>query len=121
MLRCEEHVGIIANWNRSLQAIGPDSKYIKFVHADDWLFADCLARMAELAEEGHEGCAFRVGLNTQTQDRARPMGWRFGCRKRGVRVEDVLGGHKAQCSKVGSPSRGLARHGFGSCFCLKVR
>ena len=50
VVRCDEHVGIIANWNRSLQAISPDSKYIKFVHADDWLFVDCLARMVDLAD-----------------------------------------------------------------------
>jgi glycosyltransferase involved in cell wall biosynthesis len=50
VIRCDEHVGIIANWNRSLQTISADSKYVKFVHADDWLFADCLARMVELAE-----------------------------------------------------------------------
>jgi glycosyltransferase involved in cell wall biosynthesis len=50
VIRCDEHVGIIANWNRSLQTFSTDSKYVKFVHADDWLFADCLARMVELAE-----------------------------------------------------------------------
>jgi glycosyltransferase involved in cell wall biosynthesis len=50
VIRCDEHVGIIANWNRSLQAISPDSNYIKFVHADDWLYVDCLARMVELAD-----------------------------------------------------------------------
>jgi glycosyltransferase involved in cell wall biosynthesis len=50
VIRCDEHLGIIPNWNRSLQAISAESDYIKFVHADDWIFADCLTRMVELAE-----------------------------------------------------------------------
>ncbi len=54
VVRCDEHVGIIENWNRSLRTISDGSEYIKFVHADDWLFADCLARMVELAETSPE-------------------------------------------------------------------
>ena len=50
VVQCDEHVGIIENWNRSLQAINAGSDYIKFVHADDWLFAECLARMVALAD-----------------------------------------------------------------------
>jgi len=50
VVRCDEHVGIIQNWNRSLESISPDSDYVKFVHADDWLFSDCLARMIDVAE-----------------------------------------------------------------------
>jgi hypothetical protein len=30
--------------------MSPQSKYCKFVHADDWLFPDCLAEMVGLAE-----------------------------------------------------------------------
>src|SRR5210317_974613 len=33
LVRCEEHLGIIDNWNRSLQSISDDSEYVKFVHA----------------------------------------------------------------------------------------
>ena len=54
VMRCDEHVGIIENWNRSLQPVSRDSDYIKFVHADDWLFADCLERMVELADTNQE-------------------------------------------------------------------
>jgi len=48
-VRCSEHVGIIQNWNRSLLSVDPGSDYIKFVHADDWLFPDCLTRMLDVA------------------------------------------------------------------------
>ena len=57
VVRCDKHVGIIENWNRSLQSISDDSDYIKFVHADDWLFAECLARMVQLADTND-----RIGL-----------------------------------------------------------
>ncbi len=42
---------VIANWNFSTCQISPESKYCKMVHADDWLFPECLARMVALAEE----------------------------------------------------------------------
>ena len=50
VVQADEHVGPIQNWNRSLADIGDDSEYIKFVHADDWLFQTCIARMVELAD-----------------------------------------------------------------------
>jgi glycosyltransferase involved in cell wall biosynthesis len=43
-------VGPIENQNRAVQEIAPDSKYTKVLHADDWLFRECLERMVELAE-----------------------------------------------------------------------
>jgi glycosyltransferase involved in cell wall biosynthesis len=42
---------IIANWNRALRQISPDSKYCKVIHADDRLFPECLARMVAAMEE----------------------------------------------------------------------
>jgi glycosyltransferase involved in cell wall biosynthesis len=51
VVQCDEHVGPIQNWNRSLADVGDDSEYIKFVHADDWLFPTCIARMVELADQ----------------------------------------------------------------------
>jgi len=50
VIRCDEHVGPIQNWNRSLNYVHSDSEYVKFVHADDWLFPDCIERMVELAD-----------------------------------------------------------------------
>ncbi len=50
VVQSSDHVGVIQNWNRSLSHLDPLSKYIKFVHADDWLYPDCVARMVEVAE-----------------------------------------------------------------------
>ncbi|MDR7468461.1 MAG: glycosyltransferase family 2 protein [Armatimonadota bacterium] len=36
--------------NFALRQISPASAYCKVVHADDWLFPECLARMVEVAE-----------------------------------------------------------------------
>ena len=57
VVQCDEHVGPIQNWNRSLTYIDAESKYVKFVHADDWIFPECLSRMVEVAETSE-----RVGL-----------------------------------------------------------
>ena len=38
------------NWNHSMHQISSESKYCKVVHADDWLFPECLDRMVEVAE-----------------------------------------------------------------------
>jgi glycosyltransferase involved in cell wall biosynthesis len=54
VVQCDEHVGPIQNWNRSLADVSDDSEYIKFVHADDWLFPQCIARMVELAEQNEK-------------------------------------------------------------------
>lgn len=40
----------IPNWNHAMQQISPESKYCKVVHADDWLFPECITRMVEVAE-----------------------------------------------------------------------
>jgi glycosyltransferase involved in cell wall biosynthesis len=55
--RADTHLPIIANWNRALRQISPDSRYCKVLHADDRLFTECLARMSALMD-AHE----RVGL-----------------------------------------------------------
>ncbi|MCB0212853.1 MAG: glycosyltransferase family 2 protein [Anaerolineae bacterium] len=39
------------NWNHAMRQISPDSRYCKVVHADDWLFPDCIAHMVTLAEQ----------------------------------------------------------------------
>lgn len=46
----EKFLNIIPNWNHALTKISPRSKYCKVVHADDWLFPECIERMVELAE-----------------------------------------------------------------------
>ncbi|MCC6345982.1 MAG: glycosyltransferase family 2 protein [Nitrospirales bacterium] len=42
---------IMRNWNHALRQISPGSKYVKVVHADDWLFPECLMKMVQVAEE----------------------------------------------------------------------
>lgn len=41
---------MIPNWNHALRQISEYSKYCKIVHADDWLFPDCLTQMIQTAE-----------------------------------------------------------------------
>jgi glycosyltransferase involved in cell wall biosynthesis len=72
VVSCDKHVGIIENWNRSLQSISDESDYIKFVHADDWLFAECLERMVQLADTNdHIGLvsAYRLEEDSVSLDR----------------------------------------------------
>lgn len=45
-----EFVGCDQNGNIAFRQIVPESKYCKMVHADDWLFPECVERMVELAE-----------------------------------------------------------------------
>ncbi|MGH7388526.1 MAG: glycosyltransferase family 2 protein [Candidatus Rokuibacteriota bacterium] len=42
-------VGVIANHNIAFRQLSPGSAYCKVVHADDWLFPECLARMVDVA------------------------------------------------------------------------
>jgi glycosyltransferase involved in cell wall biosynthesis len=46
----ERLVGRNANHNIAFQQISPESKYCKVVHADDWLFPDCIEQMVNVAE-----------------------------------------------------------------------
>ncbi len=43
---------LMPNWNHALRQISDASQYCKVVHADDFLFPDCLTQMVRLAE-GH--------------------------------------------------------------------
>jgi glycosyltransferase involved in cell wall biosynthesis len=45
-----EFVGCDQNGNIAFKLISSESKYCKVVHADDWLFPECITRMVELAE-----------------------------------------------------------------------
>ncbi len=45
-----EFLGVIQNWNHALRQISTESKYCKVVHADDWIFPECIMQMIELAE-----------------------------------------------------------------------
>jgi glycosyltransferase involved in cell wall biosynthesis len=43
-------VGQVENQNRAMEAMSPDSRYNKVLHADDWMFPECLERMVALSE-----------------------------------------------------------------------
>jgi glycosyltransferase involved in cell wall biosynthesis len=45
-----DFVDVIRNHNVAFGLISSDSVYCKVVHADDWLFPECLTRMVEVAE-----------------------------------------------------------------------
>ncbi len=47
----KEFLSPIRNFNHSLLQISTESKYCKIVHADDWLFPECMEEMVSLAEE----------------------------------------------------------------------
>jgi glycosyltransferase involved in cell wall biosynthesis len=46
----EEFLNQMQNWNHAMRQISAGSKYCKVLHADDWLFPECLSRMVEVAE-----------------------------------------------------------------------
>src|SRR5262245_9335007 len=43
-------VGVSENHNIAVGQISPASKYCKVVHADDWLFPECIMEMVKVAE-----------------------------------------------------------------------
>ena len=60
----EEFVNRGENHNIAFRRISPQSKYCKVVHADDWLFPNCLTEMVELAEAHPSvGVVGAYGLN----------------------------------------------------------
>jgi glycosyltransferase involved in cell wall biosynthesis len=40
----------LQNLNHTMRQISPQSKYCKAVHADDWIFPECIAQMVKVAE-----------------------------------------------------------------------
>lgn len=50
VISANEHVGPIQNWNRSLTNVNSSHDFIKFVHADDWIFPQCISRLLAVAE-----------------------------------------------------------------------
>jgi glycosyltransferase involved in cell wall biosynthesis len=52
VIRCEDFVPQLRNFNRLLGFISSDSMYTKFVLADDWLFPNCVDEMVKVAQRG---------------------------------------------------------------------
>lgn len=47
----ETFLSQMENWNHALRMVSPGSAYCKIVHADDWMFPDCIEKMVACAEE----------------------------------------------------------------------
>jgi glycosyltransferase involved in cell wall biosynthesis len=45
-----DFVGQAENYNRALALIAADTRYVKIVQADDWIFPECLQRMVAVAD-----------------------------------------------------------------------
>ncbi|MBE9513436.1 MAG: glycosyltransferase family 2 protein [Chloroflexi bacterium] len=45
-----EFLALMQNWNHALRQISAASKCFKVVHADDWLFPECIMEMVKVAE-----------------------------------------------------------------------
>ncbi len=69
-----EHLGAIANWNYAVSRISPDSKFCKILHADDWLFPECLDRMVEAGQSNPSAAIVStyVLLEKSFSDRSSP-------------------------------------------------
>jgi len=50
VIEAGEHLGPIQNWNRSLMNVESGHDYIKFVHADDWIYPQCISSLMAVAE-----------------------------------------------------------------------
>jgi len=50
LVKHSEFVGQMPNYNRALRYMSPDSQYVKIVQADDWLEAQCMTEMVQLAQ-----------------------------------------------------------------------
>lgn len=46
----ERFLNLAENWNHSVKQVSTKSKYCKIVHADDWIFPECIEKMVALAE-----------------------------------------------------------------------
>jgi glycosyltransferase involved in cell wall biosynthesis len=70
--RTDTFLPIMENWNGALRQVHPKARYVKVVHADDWLYPRCLESMVALAEANPEVGV--VGAYRLHQDRPEPPG-----------------------------------------------
>jgi glycosyltransferase involved in cell wall biosynthesis len=47
----EEFLTALRNWNNTLKKMSPEAKYCKVVHADDWIYPECIEKMVSVAED----------------------------------------------------------------------
>lgn len=72
LLRNEQLLPQVANYNRAIAQCSPEARYVKVVEADNWLYPDCLAQMIALAE-AHPAVGLVSSYNT-TETRVRMTG-----------------------------------------------
>lgn len=51
IVRNKAHLALMPNLNHSMRQISIKSEYCKVVHADDWLFPECLEKMVQAAQQ----------------------------------------------------------------------
>lgn len=114
VIKNTEHVGVIQNWNRALNILDKKSKYIKFVHADDWLYPNCIEEMVAVADANDRVAlvsAYRLEENRVTLDKLPadapliPCTYGFTMNGRSVARAILL----ERASVLGSPSSVLMR------------
>jgi len=77
-IRVQRNPGVLGmpdNWNHTVRQMGAQAKYCKVVHADDWLFPECIEKMVALAE-AHPGIGI-VGAYIQEGNRVEGDGLPF--------------------------------------------
>ena len=50
LVRNERTLPVIENWNAAVSLISDDVRFMKILHADDYLYPNCLEKMVDLAE-----------------------------------------------------------------------
>jgi glycosyltransferase involved in cell wall biosynthesis len=100
---------VVANYNNAFRQISPQAKYCKVVAADDWIFPECLQRMARFAED-HPGVSVvgaynLLGSTVQYSDllpyhvtlisgreacRRRLLGGNFGAASSGLFLAEIV-------------------------------
>ena len=72
VIRNEQLLAQVPNYNRALQCIAPAASFVKVVEADNWLFPECLAQMVSVAQ-AHPGVGI-VGSYSKTETQLRFTG-----------------------------------------------
>jgi glycosyltransferase involved in cell wall biosynthesis len=72
----EEFLPALRNWNNTLKKMNPEAKYCKVVHADDWIYPECIEKMVSVAED-HPSVGV-VGAYRLQGDRVVPGGIPYG-------------------------------------------
>lgn len=70
LVRCEDHVDVVANWNRAIDAVG--GRYVKLLCADDALAPTCLERQVA-ALEGHPQAALAASRRDVVDEEGRVL------------------------------------------------